>query len=209
MDIVGKKFNRLKVLEEVERRNYQPYVRCICDCGKEVTTRRYSVTSGRTKSCGCYNIDIMRERMKTATYTHGMYGTRTYRTYFMMKDRCLNKNTPAYKNYGDREISICDRWLVSFENFLEDMGERPEGRTLDRENNDGNYEPGNCRWATAAEQGGNTRRNHMIEFYGSRKSLAEWSRVLNIPSATLRTRLGRQGWSVLKTLTTPIRRVAQ
>lgn len=127
---------------------------CMCDCGVVDLVFTQSINNGRSKSCGCkqYNNHI----------THGYNGTRTYKSYHSMKERCLNPNHHAYNNYGGRGIKICDRWLLSFENFLEDMGERPIERTLDRVNNDGDYMKDNCRWATNIEQANNRRKRAIV-----------------------------------------------
>lgn len=118
-------------------------------------------------------------------------GSPTYKSWRGMKDRCLNPDDGHYKNYKGRGITFCERWL-SFENFLADMGEKPEGKTLDRfPDNNGNYEPGNCRWATALEQHNNTRRTSFIELDGQRHSVTEWARLLKIGKETIRHRLWR------------------
>ena len=202
-DIIGQKFNHLKVLAEIRMKKWKLHVKCICDCGKETVASKQDVISGHTKSCGCYH----RENIKKGlSLKHGMTGTRTYNSYNSMRQRCSNPNFKDYHLYGGKGIKVCKRWLDDFENFLSDMGERPEGKTLDRKSSDGNYEPENCRWATAIEQANNTSRNNIIEFYGTRKTLAEWSRVVNVPATTLRVRLSRYGWSTQRTLTTPVRR---
>lgn len=121
-----------------------------------------------------------------------------------MKSRCLNPKNSQYHNYGGRGIAVCDRWLNSFEAFCQDMGPRPAGMTLDRfPNNDGHYEPGNCRWATPAMQSRNQRTNHYIEFGGRRMVLRDWANELGMSELTLGSRLDRLGWSVEKALTTP------
>ena len=115
-----------------------------CTCGNEKVILVNSVKNGRTKSCGCLYMK------------HGMTRTPTCRSWEGMKQRCLNSKTTGYKNYGGRGITVCKRWM-KFENFFEDMGERPEGKTLDRKNNNGNYNKKNCRWATPKEQRLNQR----------------------------------------------------
>lgn len=125
--------------------------------------------------------------------THGMTLSKTYISWRSMKTRCLNKNQECYKHYGGRGITVCKRWMT-FENFLADMGQAPPGLTLDRyPNNNGNYEPGNCRWATMSEQKNNTRRNRIIEFNGTRDTLCGWANKIGIRQRALNYRL--KHWS--------------
>lgn len=130
---------------------------------------------------------------------HGLTGTPTYRVWEGMKQRCLNKNAPAYDNYGGRGIQICDRWLT-FINFLNDMGKRPEGMTLDRINNNSNYEPSNCRWATRKEQGNNRRNSKLFTIEDETKTLAEWCQQYNISRNTVDKRL-QKGLDIKTALT--------
>ena len=123
---------------------------------------------------------------------HGMYGTPEYVTWYGMLSRCRNKSIPSYKYYGGRGIRVCERWL-KFENFYKDMGSRPEGKTLDRIDVDGDYTPENCRWATHEEQVNGRRNVHRITKDGVTRSAAQWSRITGIKIATLQYRK-RQGW---------------
>ncbi len=120
----------------------------------------------------------------------------TYNSWCGMKHRCTDLE---YQNYGGRGITVCDRWL-KFENFFEDMGERPEGMTLDRIDNDGDYKPGNCRWATRKEQHRNRSDNHLLTFKGETHCMSEWAEVLRVPRDRIRGRI-RNGWTVERTLT--------
>ena len=123
-----------------------------------------------------------------------MVNTKTYNTWRAMKERCLSKNNKEYKRYGGRGITICEEWLT-FINFYKDMGERPEGKTLDRINNNGNYCKENCRWATIEEQCNNRRSSRFIFYQGKRQTLTQWERELKLNSNIISRRLNR-GWSI-------------
>lgn len=138
--------------------------------------------------------------------THGMSYTGEHHAWLGMKQRCYNENNPKYPLYGGRGIRVCDRWLDSFEAFYEDMGDRPsDSHSLDRIDNDGNYEPDNCRWATPKQQARNRSTNHDITYRGETKTLKEWAKELGMNRITLFTRLERLGWDVEKAFTEPVR----
>lgn len=138
-------------------------------------------------------------------YRHGMARTPTYQSWIQMKRRCTAPNHHLYARYHGRGITICDRWLTSFENFLADMGVRPTGRTIDRIDNSKGYYPENCRWATPKEQVNNTDHPHLITFDGKTMHVSDWAKHLGIPRAALAMRLCN-GWSIDRALMTPCKR---
>ena len=194
--MIGHRYNRLIVESFAERRRGKDYYNCLCDCGNRKVIEGYKLKTGHTKSCGC----LVRENGLN-NKTHGMTNTRLYRIYAGIKDRCLNKSNERYSDYGGRGIEICEEWLsdfMSFYNWAIDNGYSEE-LSIDRIDVDGNYEPNNCRWATDEEQANNKRNSHMIEFNGETKTLAQLSKLRNIPVSTLLYRL-ESGWSIKQCL---------
>jgi len=153
-DLTGEKFNYLEVLSKAEKRNGRTFWKCLCQCGNIKDIAAPHLKSGRTKSCGCMKKELLRDYFTI----HGGDGSREYSSYTSMLHRCYNTARAGYEHYGGRGIKVCDRWLESFKNFLEDMGERPENTTLDRINNDGDYCKENCRWAIKQIQSHNRRK---------------------------------------------------
>lgn len=147
--LLGKRFGRLEVIayDSVSKNGHTKWL-CRCDCGKEMVKFGTNLRKAHTQSCGC----LQKEQTSKAKTTHGMRHTKTYKTWCSMKERCLNSESTTYEGYGSEGITIYQPWIDSFEKFLEDMGERPEGTTLDRIDPHGNYEPSNCRWASASVQ---------------------------------------------------------
>lgn len=131
---------------------------------------------------------------------HGKYNDHKnlHHLWCSIKSRCYSKNSTAYPDYGGRGIKMCERWKNSFAAFLEDMGDRPAGKSIDRINNDGNYEPSNCRWATQSEQNSNQRRSHLLTLNGKTQTITEWAKELNMAAPSLRYRLAK--WPLEKAL---------
>ncbi len=184
-DIVGAKFGRATVVK------YERYtkVTCLCDCGVNFVTTKGNLVNGRTKSCGCIRSEVSGNRNKT----HGMSGTKIYRVYTTMKERCSNPNCDKYPMYGGRGITLCSRWENSFENFYADMGDAPEGYSIDRIDNSKGYSPDNCRWASRVTQANNTRRSVLHKVGGESKTLREWCVHFNVEESyeVLRGRIKR------------------
>lgn len=149
---VGERYGRLTVVAYAGSANWKRRYECLCDCGRKKVIRGEVLRRGESRSCGCLSVEMVNDRNRT----HGKTGTPTWQSWNSMKRRCSDPGRWNYKFYGGRGIAFCDRW-ASFENFLADMGERPDGTSLDRVNNDGNYEPSNCRWATRSQQRMNRR----------------------------------------------------
>ena len=198
IDRVGQRFERLLVLKYAGQQRWH----CLCQCGNKTTVHISSLKHSRspTKSCGCWRREFIRP-----TQTHGQSFSRTHNIWCAIKRRCNNKNAVNYGDYGGRGITYCERW-EKFENFFADMGESPRGKSIERKNNEGNYEPRNCKWATRKEQGANKRNNRYLEFNGQNLTIAEWTRKTKLPKDRIWNRHYVLRWSVEKTLTTPARK---
>lgn len=195
---VPKRFGRLTVIHEVDGTRYSRRFKCECDCGSLVTVTLNRLLSGNTKSCGC----LKREVAALRSTTHGLSKTPIYSVWRAMKDRCLNPNDRAYKNYGERGIKICDEWKDSFERFYSwalNSG-YIKGLTIERKDNDGPYSPENCTWIPRREQSKNRRNSRWISFRGERKTVAGWSKYFGINRKTLIDRLDH-GWDIESALT--------
>lgn len=206
--LIGMTFGRLGVVEYAHSTRHV-YWRCVCVCGAEVVVDTGSLTTGHTKSCGCFRKEVTSARV----FKHGQSnfrngtslskGTPAYQCWKNMLKRCYYRNCDSYKNYGGRGIRVCERWH-RFENFLADMGAAPEGMELDRRDNDGDYKPENCRWASIREQVNNRRITRWLTHMGETKSLADWARERGIKPYQLRQRLDGQGWSLDEALRRPM-----
>ena len=201
-EYIGKKLGLWEILDVIRGNDGAAVFDCRCCC--ESQTRRVqavqTILRGVSRSCGCRIGEVA-----VATHTvHGMSKTAEFSIGQGMRSRCDNPDNPAYHNYGGRGISYCQRW-AKFENFLEDMKVRPSRRhSLDRVNNEGNYEPGNCRWATKVQQCRNMRKTVMITYRDQTKSALDWDEFLGFTLGTVRNRRLVLGWSVERTIETPL-----
>ncbi|SRR5712692_3780549 len=198
IDLTGQKIGRLTVVSKVGKIGLgRTKWLCRCDCGKEKVIFAVNLIHHRTFSCGC----LHSENQKYIFTTHGHSGngmiSKEYLAWRSIKDRCYNINNPQYKDWGGRGIRVCSRWLESFQNFFDDMGLKPTPKhSIDRwPNNDGNYEPGNCRWATIPEQNRGRRSNKWIEFNGKRLVQKDWSILIGVSEHTI-SRFIKKGKSI-------------
>lgn len=196
VDRLGRRYGKLEVIGQARSQNGNARWCCRCDCGFYTIALGNDLERGKVVSCGCHGKSIRR--------LHGRAGTVEYRTWTSMKQRCFNPSNPSYPHWGGRGITVCEDWL-DFNQFFMDMGPRPsKGHSLERIDNDGNYEPSNCRWVKIDVQANNKRRNRVIEFRGRTQTLAQWAKEFGIGWMTLRARLDSYGWSIEDALTTSV-----
>ena len=204
---IGTKFGFLEVIKEEKPRKTklghpQRRFKCKCCCGNFSVVLLGDLRSGHTTSCGC---KIQENRLKGIT-KHGMYRTKTHVIWMNMKQRCLNKNSPKFKYYGQRGIFLCKNWW-SFEGFLKDMGEATGEMTIERIDNNKGYFKENCIWATRKTQARNRRSNHLITFKNRTQSIAAWAEEFGLNYFTLYMRLARSNWLIERALETPIKKI--
>lgn len=200
-DLTGKIFDRLTVIKRVENdKSNRTMWLCKCSCGKEIIVRGSSLTSGNSKSCGCYRDELL----KTSYITHNQSKTRLYKIWAGIKSRCTNPKSTRFENYGGRGITFYKEW-ENFESFYEWAvnNDYEDNLTIERIDNNGNYEPSNCRWVDYYEQSHNKRNNVYFTYKNETHCLREWANILNIKPMTLYNRY-RKGWSVERMLSTPV-----
>lgn len=185
-NLIGQRFTRLVVQSLHKTHNGRAIWNCRCDCGNDSIVWSQALKAGRVRSCGCLKVEL---QTKHGFYRHPLYGT-----WKSMIDRCVNKNCKDFPNYGGRGIRVCRRWSNNPGAFIEDMGARPAGTSLDRIDVNGNYEPGNCRWATNEVQGKNRRNSIYLVVDGSKLHVNKCSEIFGLPSYLIRERL-YAGWS--------------
>ena len=203
IELTGQKFGKLTVVEKAENNKWNEAVwRCKCECGNETFVSSKVLRLGHSRSCGCYK----GEAIKKAKTKHGKSNTKTHKTGREIKSRCFYHSNQAFRDYGGRGITMCERWQNSFEAFYEDVSKLPhfgeKGYSLDRIDNNGNYEPNNVRWATSKEQNNNKRNNRKLNYNGETHTLSEWANIKHLSYTALFLRL-RRGWSIEKALETP------
>lgn len=204
IDLTGEKFGRLTVIKKagVTERN-RPIWECLCDCGSTSNAIQGHLRSGLRVSCGCARKAGNQINKKKPRHGHCINGgnSRTYRIWSGMIARCTNAKMQSWKYYGGMGIKVCDRWRI-FENFLSDMGEAPDGLSIDRIKVKGNYEPSNCRWATDIEQHNNRNDSHYLTHNWQTLTISEWARITGLNKHTIADRIRKSKWSVEKALTT-------
>jgi len=205
-DLSGKSFNSLTVIErdyDYHGRAVKFYCRCVCGTIKSIET--HSIQSGNIKSCGCLRISSLSKHNTTHGESKQHKRSKEYLAWASIFERCYNPNHKSYKHYGGRGITVCEQWKSGFPEFLKNMGRCPDGHSLDRIDVDGNYEPKNCRWAGAKEQGNNKRNNRLlIDNNGDVKTLSEWADMIHMLPETISQRI-KHGWSIDKSLSTPVK----
>lgn len=205
INIAGQRFGYLTVVELVASADAgQARWRCRCNCGRATVVQSQSLRNGTTKSCGCLKQQKTIDRSTKHGDSKRIDRTKEYLAWKGAKSRCFNPKAPQFQHYGGRGITMCAEWVNDFPAFLKHMGRCPPGMELDRyPNNDGNYEPGNCRWATKKQQARNQRKTQLLTYNGKTKPQVEWAEQFSIDVKTLRYRLNHN-WPIDKALMTPV-----
>lgn len=189
-DLTGKNFNNLKVLDFDSNKGGRTYWKCRCICGNICIAEAYKIKSGHTKSCGCLS-EANKKKLRENSIKHQKTNTKLYRVWQNMKRRCDTPSLKSYKHYGGRGITVCKEWRNDFMNFYNwaiNNGYK-ENLTIERIDVNGNYQPNNCRWATAKEQANNKRNNKFVKYKDKKLSINQWSEKTGIKRETIAWRL--------------------
>jgi len=190
-DLVGLRFGRLIVISK-HQSNKQNRVQwnCICDCGNVNIVTTNLLRSGRTRSCGCYALELKVSLNTTHGFSNNRKDYPEYHVWLGMKARCYNKNNDRYADWGGRGITVCKKWVNDFQTFLSDMGRRPSDKhSIERKDNNNGYSPENCYWATKADQNRNTRANVYYECDGKRMVITDWAKYLCVSRSVIKKHL--------------------
>lgn len=192
LNLENQTFEKLKVISSAGLDKHgKTKWKCLCECGSEVYVAAGDLRSGNTKSCGCMKLSALKDYVETKKANAFVSKHKRARSSWRwMIQRCTNPENKDYPDYGGRGINVCHAWFV-FENFLNDMGDPPDGHTIDRIDTNGNYEPRNCRWSTPTEQARNTRKNVLVDFNGKKMTVAEAAGLSGIPAPTIYSRVSR------------------
>ena len=205
IDLTGQRFGRWTVVKRAENsvRGHSQWL-CKCDCGVEKVVLGLNIKRGKTSSCGC----MQREGMVAKKTVHGQTYSRLYNIWCHIKYRCFNPKAKNYHNYGGRGITMCEEWRNDFQAFYDWSMQNgySDDLSIDRNDNDGNYEPSNCRWATTKEQGNNRRTNRSVTYNGETHTITEWNDMFGFPRGLLYDRIVARNWDIEKAFVTPVRR---
>ena len=204
IDLTSQTFNRWTVIqrEPNSARNQTRWL-CRCACGTERVLYGMALRHGYSRSCGCLKIEETVRRSTKHGHSPLNGSSPTYHSWAGMIARCTNPKHSSYRRYGGRNISVCKQWF-DFVNFLADMGEKPQGRSIERRDRHGNYEPKNCYWATPTQQARNKSNNTLLTLNGKTKTIAEWAEITGLHYSAISYRI-HHGWSHERALTTPSR----
>ena len=205
--LTGQRFGRLLVIGPNYFSKGTTYWICQCDCGSIKRFAAQNLKRGASNSCGCLNKELIINRSTVHGMRRRKHTTQEYTVWCNIRQRCNDQNSISYKYYGARGISVCERWINSFENFINDMGNKPtKEHSIGRINNNGNYSPDNCRWETIHDQSRNTRRNRLFTINGITKTMYDWAVSNNILPHTVARRIDVYGWEPVRALTQPARK---
>lgn len=189
--MIGRKFGKWSVIGGLKKKGYTPFYKCKCECGTERFVNYYDLRSGKSTNCGC----VRKETCRRLQFKHGFSNTRLERIYVGIKSRCYNPNQESYKRYGARGIRMCDEWFNDPKTFYMWATENgyDDKLSIERIDVDGDYEPGNCRWATRHEQARNKSNNIIVTINGETKCLKDWSKEIDVPYSTLTKKIREKG----------------